>query len=103
MKDFRLKAFSLALPVVIKDPVEPVTSEKRPQLTISLSSSTANLDQLACYIGNKKMKIQWQDPKKKFTIQSEKDLPQGRSRYNCTAPTTEGDRYYWFSHQWLRL
>ncbi len=103
MKAFRTKAFSLAMPVIQQDPVEPVTSEKRPQLTISLAPSTANLDQLACYIGDKRMKIQWQEPKKQFTIQTEKDLPPGRSRYNCTSPTTEGDRYYWFSHQWLRL
>ncbi len=103
MKAFCTKAFSLAMPVVQKNPIEPVTSKKRPPLTISLSPSTANLDQLACYIGDKRMKIQWKEPKKQFTIQTEKDLPQGRSRYNCTAPTTEGDRYYWFSHQWFRL
>ncbi len=103
MKVFRTKAFSLAMPVIQKDPVEPVTFEKQPQLTIFLSPSTANIDQLACYIGNKRMKIKWMEPKKQFTIQTEKDLPMGRSRYNCTAPTTKGDRYYWFSHQWLRL
>lgn len=103
MKAFSTKAFSLAMPVLQKDPVEPITFEKQPQLTIFLSPSTANLDQLACYVGGKRMKIQWKEPKKQFSIQTAKDLPLGRSRYNCTAPTTKGDRYYWFSHQWLRL
>ncbi len=78
MKAFRTKAFSLAMPVTQKHPVEPVTSEKRPQLTISLAPSSANIDQLACYIGDRKMAIQWLKPKKRFTIQTEKDLPPGR-------------------------
>jgi biofilm PGA synthesis lipoprotein PgaB len=103
MKAFRTKAFSLAMPVTQKHPVEPVTSEKRPQLTISLAPSSANIDQLACYIGDRKMVIQWLEPKKRFMIQTEKDLPPGRSRYNCTAPAADSDRYFWFSHQWLRL
>lgn len=103
MNSFRTKAFSLAMPVVQKQPIEPVTSKKRPQLTITLAPSTANLDQLACYIGDSRMIIQWLEPKKRFMIQTDKDLPTGRSRYNCTAPATDSGRYFWFSHQWLRL
>jgi len=103
MKSFRTKALSVALPVVQKQPVEPVTSKKRPQLTISLAPSSANLAQLTCYLGDKRMIIHWQEPKQRFTIQAEDDLPAGRSRYNCTAPDSDRDRYFWFSHQWLRL
>lgn len=100
---FRTKAFSLAMPVVQKQPVEPVTTKKRPKLTISLAPSSATFDQLACYIGDRRMAIQWLEPKKRFVIQTDKDLPQGRSRYNCTTPDSDSDRYFWFSHQWLRL
>lgn len=103
MKAFRTKALSLALPVAQKQPVEPVTSDKRPQLTISLAPSNANLGQLTCYINDRKMRIQWLEPEKRFKIQTEKDLPLGRSRYNCTAPTKGRDSFFWFSHQWLRL
>ena len=103
MKAFRTKAFSLAMPVTEKNPIEPVTFEKRPRLTITLAPSGADIEQLACYIRDRKMAIQWLEPKKRFTIQTQKDLPPGRSRYNCTAPSADSGRYFWFSHQWLRF
>jgi poly-beta-1,6-N-acetyl-D-glucosamine N-deacetylase len=102
MSAFRTKAFSLAMPVITQEPIEPVTTEKRPQLTITLAPSSANLDQLACYFGNKKMKIRWLEPGKRFQIQAENDLPSGRSRYNCTAPDAMSGRYFWYSQPWLR-
>lgn len=30
------------------------------------------------------------------------ELPPGRSRYNCTAPSNDGGRFYWFSQMWIR-
>jgi len=33
----------------------------------------------------------------------EEPLGVGRSRYNCTMPSKENGRYYWFSKLWLRL
>ncbi len=103
MSAFRTKAFSLAMPVVTQDPVETVTSDKRQQLTITLAPGSANLEQLACFFGNKKMEIKWLEPGKRFQIQAPIDLPTGRSRYNCTAPDKKSGRYYWYSQPWLRL
>ncbi len=103
MAAFRTKAFSLAMPVLKQEPVEPVTSNKRPQLTITLAENSANLDQLACYFSAEKMKIQWLEPGKRFQIQAGTDLPTGRSRYNCTAPDKKSGRYFWYSQPWLRL
>ena len=103
MNSFRTKAFSRAMPVSKQQPVDPVTTEKRPPLTVTLAPSNADLDQLVCYLRGKRMAIQWLDPGKRFMIQTKKDLPSGRSRYNCTAPDTSGGRYYWFSRPWLRI
>ncbi len=47
MSAFRTKAFSLAMPVINQEPVDPVTTEKRPQLTVTLAPSSGNHDQLA--------------------------------------------------------
>lgn len=102
MSSFRTKAFSLAMPVAKQEPVEMMTIAKRPQLTITLAPSSANLDQLTCYFGNTKMKTHWVEPGKRFQIQAETDLPSGRSRYNCTAPDKESSKYFWYSHPWLR-
>lgn len=102
MSAFRTKAYSLAMPVINQEPVEPMTTEKRPQLTVSLAPSTANHDQLACYQGSAKMKVKWLEPGKRFQIQAESNLPSGRSRYNCTAPDTKSNKYFWYSQPWLR-
>ncbi len=102
MSAFRTKAFSLAMPVLEQKPVETMTSATRPQLTITLAPSSANLEQLACYFGSQKMKVQWLEPGKQFQIQADSDLPTGRSRYNCTAPDNESSRYFWYSQPWLR-
>ena len=101
MASFKTKALSLSMPVAEQEPVNPQTSDKRPLLTVRLASTDGNLEQLACYIGNKQMRIQWVKPSEKFSIQADEDLPPGRSRYNCTAPSSVGNRYYWFSHQWI--
>lgn len=101
MASFKTKAFSLPMPVAQQEPVNPQTSDKRPLLTIRLASADGKLEQLACYFGNKPMQIQWVEPGEIFRIQADQDLPVGRSRYNCTAPSSVGNRYYWFSHQWI--
>jgi hypothetical protein len=44
---------------------------------------------------------EWQEPRTRLTVEGQADLPVGRSRYNCTAPDTEG-RYFWFSQLWIR-
>ncbi len=102
MNAFRTKAFSYALPVVKQQPLDPVTTEKRPELTVTLASSSANLNELACYIGARRMNVQWLEPGLRFQIQTKDELPQGRSRYNCTAPDTVSSRYFWYSHLWIR-
>jgi poly-beta-1,6-N-acetyl-D-glucosamine N-deacetylase len=33
--------------------------------------------------------------------QAKQPLSQGRTRYNCTAPTGEKGRFYWYTQQWL--
>ena len=45
--------------------------------------------------------IQWVKSGETFSIQASENLPPGRSRYNCTAPSSAENRYYWYSHQWI--
>jgi len=98
---FKTKATSLPMGVAQQDPINPQTSDGRPLLTVRLAPTDANLEQLACFLGNNQMQIKWLKPDEIFTIQAGKDLPPGRSRYNCTAPSTSENRYYWYSHQWI--
>ena len=101
MAAFKTKALSLAMPVILQEPVDPQTSEPNPLLTVTLAPVEGDPNRLTCYFGAERMKIQWLVPDEKFSIQSEKSLPPGRSRYNCTLPHDSGGRFYWFSHQWI--
>ncbi|MFC1750094.1 polysaccharide deacetylase family protein [Pseudomonadota bacterium] len=102
MTSFKTKINSFALPVVKAEPTEPKTEETQPRLTVTVAKSDARLKQLACYAsGQGKIKIEWLS-ENQFTVQAVSDLPAGRSRYNCTAPSKEAGRFYWFSQPWIR-
>jgi peptidoglycan/xylan/chitin deacetylase (PgdA/CDA1 family) len=121
MNEFRAKAASLALPVRTAEPWDPVvTTATAPRLTITLANSDASsdadsdtagdvrLDALNCFDNHgAKIVVEWNRKEAGtavFTVHDRRKLPPGRSRYNCTAPSlSQPDRYYWFSHPWVRL
>lgn len=99
MDGFKNKTMSLPMPLLETPQTNPVTSEARPTLKVKLKQA---LTQLTCYAsGQEKIQVQWLD-EKTFTVQAINDLLDGRSRYNCTAPSTDPERYYWFSQLWIR-
>jgi len=109
MDQFTTKIKSLAFPVISSTPSSALTRLERPSLTLLLGESDARLCQLACYSnGHQHAEItpldadQLETAVQGFVIKSPKALSYGRSRYNCTAPSSEPGRYYWFSHLWLR-
>ena len=73
-------------------------------LSINIVVDDFEPDQLHCYIsGLGRQKIQWQSDDL-FTIDFSAQLPSGRVRCNCTAPSiSEPGRYYWFSKPWFIL
>ncbi len=101
MDGFRTKAQSLSLPVIAITPWSPVTTDRRPILSVTLERPY--LQQLTCYAsGQGKIDIKWlSEERKQFTVQALEPLPTGRSRYNCTAPSSEDGRFYWFSQPWI--
>lgn len=105
--EFRSKAASRALPVIESKPWDPVVTDasQAPRLTFRLAESDARLEELACF-ANRVGKIEVvavEGETRVFTTRSPEPLPRGRSRYNCTAPSSEPGRFYWFSQPWLRL
>lgn len=104
--DFRQKAAAKALPVLHASPWNPVVvSENPPVMRVELAESSAQLDQLACFVSRQgRVNPRWEDQHKRvFSVVSPEALPSGRSRYNCTAPSDETGRFYWFSQQWIVL
>lgn len=104
--DFSQKVQTLAFPLLSVQPWDPLLdkqADKAPHMEIQLDDSTANLDQLACFVaGQGRVEIEWIDRKARhFSLQAPLPLPAGRGRYNCTAPSPQRGRYYWFSHLWI--
>lgn len=98
---FSLKAQSLPLPIKQLTPWNPlITSNNPPRLVVTLVPDVLPPDVLHCYLNGPPMPIHWLDTAKtQFSLQAERALEVGRSRYNCTA-LVDG-RYYWYSHMWL--
>ena len=105
--EFRSKAASRALPVIELDPWDPVITDtsQAPLMRFKLAESDARLGELSCF-ASRMGRIEVEEVEgetRVFTTQAPEPLPHGRSRYNCTAPSAEPGRFYWFSQQWLRL
>jgi len=104
-EDFKIKVKSLPLPVLRQrsayDSLLPLQMSV-PTLTIELAEGDYRKEQLACYAsGQGRIKVNWSTDLS-FTATANQSVPVGRSRYNCTLPTMQGDRYYWYSQVWLR-
>jgi biofilm PGA synthesis lipoprotein PgaB len=100
--DFALKVATLVLPVAAVRPWEPVTRARRPRIEVTLADTDADLDHLACFVGGQgEVEVKWIDMGRRFEVGPKADLPPGRNRVNCTAPSASGDRFHWFSHPWI--
>ncbi len=107
MDGFRTKIASLALPVLSVEPWEPVidAANNPPRLHVSLGDSDARLGQLGCFVsGQGRVDVEWGErADRRFAVQAAAPLAVGRSRYNCTSPSSQKGRYYWYSHLWIHL
>ncbi|MEX0729201.1 MAG: polysaccharide deacetylase family protein [Aquisalimonadaceae bacterium] len=104
--DFRQKAATKALPVTDLKPWDPVIDrENPPAMRVELGESGARLNQLTCFVsGQGQVDATWEDRDARiFSVKPPAALPTGRSRYNCTVPSSEQGRFYWFSQQWVVL
>lgn len=100
--EFKTKVMSLAMPLQQTPQVNPVTDAARPVLKLQFDRQHAPLKQLSCYAsGQGRIEVQRLNDYE-ARVQAGDDLPPGRSRYNCTAPSDEVGRFYWFSQPWIR-
>jgi peptidoglycan/xylan/chitin deacetylase (PgdA/CDA1 family) len=104
LEQFSTKVATLSLPVISAMPEEPTTENTQPTLTITLDIDLINQAQrrqLRCYVnGQGQTPVTWLN-EKQFTVMAQQPLAKGRSRYNCTAPSQQGRRFFWYSRLWL--
>jgi hypothetical protein len=110
MKEFIDKVNSLPMPLadvvikdehgrILKEPLLPVGS-KRPVMLLRLRSSDI-AKHIQCFAtGIGRIKVHTNNDVVTTDLQA--DLPVGRSRINCTAPSTQPGRYYWYSRMFMR-
>lgn len=81
---------------------DSVTQQNPPILTVEFKMGDFHKSQFACYVSNVgQANLKWLD-EKTVQITSPKPLHEGRSRFNCTAPSIKkAGSYYWFSQPWV--
>jgi peptidoglycan/xylan/chitin deacetylase (PgdA/CDA1 family) len=104
---FITKVLSLPLPVISVDPADMALPEgvDKPVLSMQLAPGEYRPDSIACYAsGQGRIKVLLRD-REQLTLEvtAEQPLPPGRSRYNCTAAHKSENRFYWYSHPWIRM
>ncbi|QFU20585.1 polysaccharide deacetylase family protein [Shewanella eurypsychrophilus] len=104
LSSLKVKMHSLNMPVVSMTPRDPELKEGhwRPELKVTLDMSDIYPHQLMCFIQGQGAKKPLWLSETEFSVRAELDLPPGRSRYNCTAPSKSQTGYYWFSQAWVR-
>lgn len=109
MESFADKIRMAPLPVLdpedLPDPTR-ATTEPRPQLTMRVATGGIRPREIACYAtaqGRIETTIEpLDDASVRVETRAPEPLRPGRTRYNCTAPRSDGG-WAWFSHPWLRV
>lgn len=98
------KLKSLALPVDDFSPQQALleAGNTTPTFSVTLAhTNDFNKSQMTCFAGADAIAPTWQD--NTFTVTLKSAVPLGRSRVNCTVPSTsQNGRFYWYSHPFIR-
>ena len=107
MAQFRTKVNTKPLLITRQEPDSSLIDKSNltPEMVLTVTGNDFQKAQLRCYAsGQGEIPVKWLDKEQtRFSTSVAAPLPVGRSRYNCTAPSMDGQTYYWYSHQWLRL
>ena len=72
---------------------------EKPYLVLTLSDESL-LKKIRCFSSNEGP-INTEVLDGKLWVQSKQAFPAGRTKFNCTAPSGQPGRYYWFTQLWL--
>ena len=104
---FRIIANALSMPVKDMTPNDPVININNPPaigftLSGELASLNVDLNRLSCFLNHDDQGPKLSILGPRIEIRSQKPMPIGRTRLNCTMPTKQG-RWRWFGHQFVRF
>jgi peptidoglycan/xylan/chitin deacetylase (PgdA/CDA1 family) len=105
IETLKLKLLSLALPVpsiLLQEPV--ITTENNPpKLTLDLIKADYNPKRLQCFASQQgaiNTQVNLAQDNIVLTTQAPNPLSGKRARYNCTVPSSQPGRFYWYSQPW---
>jgi len=102
---FALKVRSRPLPVVRREPESGMLGPdaERPALRLTLGDGPYRAEALRCYVGGKPAEVEQisQEPVV-LEVRAAGVIGSGRTKYNCTAPATDADVWYWYSFLWMK-
>lgn len=104
-KTLKNKINSIAFDIKAITPKDTKPESLHPKLVVELNSKDFYKSQLACFISgsNKPQKPVWESDNK-FVISASNEIPKGRAKYNCTAPSIKHKgRFYWMSKLWINI
>ena len=103
MLAFRHKLYSLPMPIANENPEEVVTLLSMPSLKVTLAQDLKDSKySLVCFAsGQGAINATWVSDLE-FVAKANKPLTLRRSRYNCTIRDQKTNRYYWYSHLWIK-
>ncbi len=102
IEDFALKSSSLPFEIISTGSEHNPLAHKQTKPWLQLEFVPGNYQKLNCF-GSRQgaLAMTWKSGNV-VVITPSKAVPVGRSRVNCTMPAANG-RFYWYSHQWIRL
>ncbi len=103
LDDFSLRVRARPLPVDLLAPMDRVLQAGAiPVLRLRIGPGDFQRTALNCFAsGQGRIPVVWEN-NEIIRVQATHPLKAGRSKYNCTAPSTEKPiNYYWYSHLWM--
>ena len=95
----KTKMASLAMPVT-SAAHEPLRAlNQQPEIIVSLDTKKVKPVQVTCFYNAKPLSLTLTNDTVKFVVPE--PLRVGRSRVNCTAPTSKKGRFYWYSQAFV--
>lgn len=108
LDDFELRVHSRTLPALILGRESHIldAGESQPPLRLRITPGDFRADALVCYASNQgvmDLRSWTRDERLEVVARPVQPLRPGRTRVNCTAPsTTESGVYYWFGYLWMK-
>ncbi len=104
IKGFREKLGMGALKVTKQQPASPlITNNEMPELTFQILNEDVNPKSVQCFVDDTRNcdLTVVNEAKKVVKVKGTESSETRRSKYTITAPSTEGDHWYWYSHLWV--